>query len=219
MPFDYEGWRDYEKGWKITDIFPHHATGIKTHRDHFVLDFDENDLLRRIKDFCDPGNSDEEIRHRYGLRDNREWQLRHSREALGKVANRIEFIQPCLYRPFDSRFLFYHDKLIDWPRFSVMRHMPTDSDLGTRPRTGVGLGSGHLHPSDSDPPFAICQGSELPLPALPLRPGTNLGLTVGRAGQVIDAGEWNIVLYTNTLTDVNLFRRGGQVLFPLYLYA
>ena len=22
MPFDYEGWREYEQGWKITDIFP-----------------------------------------------------------------------------------------------------------------------------------------------------------------------------------------------------
>ena len=60
MPFDYEGWRDYEQGWKITDIFPHHATGIKTHRDNFVLDFDEDELRQRIKDFCNPDIPDEE---------------------------------------------------------------------------------------------------------------------------------------------------------------
>ena len=42
---------------------------------------------------------------------------------------------------------------------------------------------------------------------------------VGRAGQVIDAGEWNIVFCTYTLPDTNLFRRGGQVLFPLFLYS
>ena len=187
VPFDYEGWREYEQGWKVTDIFPQHATGITTHRDHFVLDFDEDELRQRIKDFCNPDIPDVEVRHRYRLKDNRDWQMRSAREALEKIANREDFIRPCLYRPFDSRNLLYHDTMIDWPRADVMRHMLAAEGLPT-------------------------------FPAL-LRPGANLGLTVGRAGQVIDTGEWNIVLCTDTLTDVNLFRRGGQVLFPLYLYA
>ncbi len=123
MPFDYEGWRDYERGWKITDIFPQHATGIKTHRDQFVFDFDEDELRQRIKDFCNPDIPDEEVRHRYRLRDNSEWQLHSAREALEKIANREDFIRPCLYRPFDSRKLLYHDIMIDRPRADVMRHM------------------------------------------------------------------------------------------------
>lgn len=36
---------------------------------------------------------------------------------------------------------------------------------------------------------------------------------------MIDAGEWNIVLCTDMIADLNLFRRGGQVLFPLYRYS
>ncbi|MDD9955403.1 MAG: hypothetical protein OXP68_04200 [Anaerolineaceae bacterium] len=36
---------------------------------------------------------------------------------------------------------------------------------------------------------------------------------------MIDAGEWNIVFCSDTIADLNLFRRGGQVLFPLYLYS
>ncbi len=46
----------------------------------------------------------------------------------------------------------------------------------------------------------------------------NLGLSVGRAGKVIGSEDWDIVIATNVPTDLNLFRRGGNCLFPLYLY-
>ncbi len=48
--------------------------------------------------------------------------------------------------------------------------------------------------------------------------GPNLGLSVGRAGQVIGSETWDVVLAGNSLTDFNLFRRGGNCLFPLYLF-
>jgi predicted helicase len=48
--------------------------------------------------------------------------------------------------------------------------------------------------------------------------GTNIGLAVGRAGHVIDQDEWDIAFCTRYITDFNLFRRGGNNLFPLYLY-
>jgi predicted helicase len=48
--------------------------------------------------------------------------------------------------------------------------------------------------------------------------GTNIGLALGRAGHVIDQDEWDIAFCTRYITDFNLFRRGGNNLFPLYLY-
>jgi predicted helicase len=48
--------------------------------------------------------------------------------------------------------------------------------------------------------------------------GENIGLTIGRAGQVIDQDEWDIVFCTRFITEFNLYRRGGNNLFPLYLY-
>ncbi|MFH1891819.1 MAG: type ISP restriction/modification enzyme [Candidatus Zixiibacteriota bacterium] len=49
--------------------------------------------------------------------------------------------------------------------------------------------------------------------------GSNLALTVGRAGQVIDSGEWNIVFCSSSITEFNLFRRGGNNIIPLYVFA
>jgi predicted helicase len=48
--------------------------------------------------------------------------------------------------------------------------------------------------------------------------GENIGLTIGRAGQVIDQDEWDIAFCTRLITEFNLYRRGGNNLFPLYLY-
>jgi len=47
----------------------------------------------------------------------------------------------------------------------------------------------------------------------------NLGLVTGRAGQNVTPHlSWNLVSISNTLTDANLFSRGGACIFPLYLF-
>ena len=51
VPQNTELREEYERGWKVTDCIPLNSTGIKTHRDHFVLDFDYKSLHNRIHDF------------------------------------------------------------------------------------------------------------------------------------------------------------------------
>jgi len=47
----------------------------------------------------------------------------------------------------------------------------------------------------------------------------NLALCVGRAGQVVGLEKpWNVVFCSEYIEDFNLFYRGGNVNFPLYLY-
>ena len=48
--------------------------------------------------------------------------------------------------------------------------------------------------------------------------GENLGLCIGRAGQVIGSSVWDVVYVSTSPSDFNLFRRGGNCLFPLYCY-
>ncbi|MCX7729097.1 MAG: N-6 DNA methylase [Bacteroidia bacterium] len=46
----------------------------------------------------------------------------------------------------------------------------------------------------------------------------NLALTVGRQGQVVgNASLWNLALISDTIVDFNLYYRGGELLFPLYV--
>ena len=48
--------------------------------------------------------------------------------------------------------------------------------------------------------------------------GNNLGLLIGRQGQVVGAMPWNLIFITESITDLNMFYRGGCTVFLLYLY-
>lgn len=47
----------------------------------------------------------------------------------------------------------------------------------------------------------------------------NYGLVIGRQGQAVGSMPWNLSFVTNSITDFNLYYRGGGMLFPLYLYS
>lgn len=48
--------------------------------------------------------------------------------------------------------------------------------------------------------------------------GNNIGLVIGRQGQVVGSMQWNLCFITKDITDFNLFYRGGGMSFPLFLY-
>jgi predicted helicase len=47
----------------------------------------------------------------------------------------------------------------------------------------------------------------------------NLGLFIGRQGQVIGSEAWDLIFCGNTVEDYNLYRRGNNACFPLFLYS
>lgn len=129
-PQDDSLFPEYEQGWKITDIMPLNSTGIKTHRDHFVIDFDLSPLQKRIKDFRDLSVSDDEISRKYKLQDKQEWKLSEKRQSLAIKADWEKHFLKCLYRPFDERAYYHYGGLVDRPRHKVMRHMLMGENLG-----------------------------------------------------------------------------------------
>ncbi|MDR2169353.1 MAG: N-6 DNA methylase [Planctomycetaceae bacterium] len=48
--------------------------------------------------------------------------------------------------------------------------------------------------------------------------GENVGLIIGRQGQAVGSMTWNLVFITSHIEDLNLYYRGGGLVFPLYLY-
>lgn len=46
----------------------------------------------------------------------------------------------------------------------------------------------------------------------------NVGLVIGRQGQVVGSMTWNLSFVSKNITDFNLYYRGGGMTFPLYLY-
>ncbi len=48
--------------------------------------------------------------------------------------------------------------------------------------------------------------------------GNNVGLIIGRQGQAVGSMTWNLSFITSSMTDLNLYYRGGGTTYPLYLY-
>jgi predicted helicase len=123
VPKEFDLLSEYERGWSVADIFPVNSTGIKTHRDHFVIDFDEERLRSRIAEFRDETLSDDEVGDRFKLGDTGSWKLSEARAKLQARKDWDKNFDRCLYRPFDIRPIYYSGDVIDRPRSEVMHHM------------------------------------------------------------------------------------------------
>ena len=123
IPRDEGLLKQYEAYHKITDIFPANSVGIVTARDNFVIDFDRDALIRRIRQFRDKKLPDEIIGQTYDLKDKANWKLKDAREAVIQDDEWEKAVTKILYRPFDEQWIFYHDALIERSRKEIMRHM------------------------------------------------------------------------------------------------
>ena len=123
IPRDERFLEQYESSPKVTDIFPVNSVGIVTARDKFVIDTDEKALKRRIKMFCDEKIPNEMISAPYKLKDKTNWKLQAARKKVRNDKDREKSFVKILYRPFDIKWIFYHDTLVERSRRNVMRHM------------------------------------------------------------------------------------------------
>ncbi len=170
---DTEKIQQYLKWNKINEIFPVSSVGIVTSRDNFIIGFEKRELKNRLLQFRNLAQSDEIISQVFNLKEKKNWKIKEARKNVAKIQDLDFYIKEILYRPFDKRFIFYHQALIERMRQDVMRHMLQE----------------------------------------------NIGLTVGRQGQVVGLEHsWNLAFISKDIIDLNLFYRGGELLFPLYLY-
>jgi predicted helicase len=113
----YLDWR------KINEIFPVNCVGIVTSRDQFVISFEKKRLMNKILQFRNISQPDEIISQTYNLKNKSNWKIQDARKSVRNLDDFESHIQEILYRPFDTRYLFYHQSLIERMRLEVMRHM------------------------------------------------------------------------------------------------
>lgn len=128
VPQDIDLREEYEQEWKLTEILPVSNTGIITARDRFVRGFTVEEVHQRIADFRDLDF--EEARTKYELGDVRERTLLDAWKMVREIDDLNVFIRPMLRQPFDLRSLFYHESLIRWPVYAIMRHMLVGENKG-----------------------------------------------------------------------------------------
>jgi predicted helicase len=124
---------EYQKGWKATDAFPVHSSCMTTGHDSLVVDVCKQSLADRIEEFT---RSDERnLEDKYHLPTATWRKVKQAlRDRNSSSEPQTDVLRPCLYRPFDVRWLLQLNALIDRPRTEVNRHVmhPNVSLVTTR---------------------------------------------------------------------------------------
>lgn len=125
-PKDYENIDDYCLGWSVIDMFNNQNTGIQTKRDELFIDFDKTVLAKRFQDIAEHSNDFEYLKSRYSLENSSGWSV----NKLGNLKYSPSLIDQILYRPFDTRWIYFDPKALGRAREKTMRHMIVGENLG-----------------------------------------------------------------------------------------
>tara|TARA_R110002126_G_scaffold288548_3_gene442413 strand:- start:3496 stop:4155 length:660 start_codon:yes stop_codon:yes gene_type:complete len=136
-PRNNTGKTDYEKGFKVNQIFHQNVIGILTARDSIVNKFDDKDLVSKMKRFTDSNYSDRQTREglfpgkkdgKYLAGDSRGWKLSEAGKN-SKGNNHSKFIKSIDYRPFDGRKIYYTPEMVDWGRENIKRNFLENKNI------------------------------------------------------------------------------------------
>ncbi|MBV9711747.1 MAG: TIR domain-containing protein [Ktedonobacteraceae bacterium] len=131
---------EYKQAWVVNTIFTASTNGFKTHRDHFTVAFDAEELRFRIEQLRNLSISNEYLKESCHLKDTNDWKIQGARNAIRALSDWTRPIVPCLYRPFDNRFCYYGTYLMDRPRENEFLHMHFSNICLATGRQGQAVG-------------------------------------------------------------------------------
>jgi type I restriction-modification system DNA methylase subunit len=145
---DLRSFDEYSEFPSLKDIYISCNSGIKTHRNHFVVSFSKDDLIHRISYLINANISDNELVQMFHLKNTRDWNLNESRKVISRDHDRLSSIIRYSFAPFDTRFLFYHDQIVELPRHEIMDHINEDNIALLSTRNNVQRSMGYVFVSD-----------------------------------------------------------------------
>ncbi|MGC9367529.1 MAG: type ISP restriction/modification enzyme, partial [bacterium] len=115
----------YQKWLRIDEIFPLNGVGMTTARDKFVIDFSKNNIKNRIISFKNSKLDDDDLHNFFQINKKKGWNIRKAWNMLQEIkeVNIERYIVKVTYRPFDNRYIFWHDSVVWRTVKRVMRNM------------------------------------------------------------------------------------------------
>ncbi len=123
LPRDERLLAEYQAWPRVSEIMKTNVLGFQSHRDDFAVDFERDTMRRRIEDLRNDSLTDDELRRKYGLADNRDWQLEKARKDVKADPDWTLPIIECAYRPFDNRACYFSYAAMDYPRRELLQHV------------------------------------------------------------------------------------------------
>jgi len=108
----------------IASMFSVYGNGIGTDRDGLFYDLSISNLSKRFETFYSPKGAVFPFAEDYRVQDSSSYPILTRRATTDFSPS---YIQNCLYRPFENRYLYYNQKLISRPAYDVMKHLQSEN--------------------------------------------------------------------------------------------
>ncbi|MDR0768334.1 MAG: hypothetical protein LBE71_00235 [Dysgonamonadaceae bacterium] len=133
VPKDFSLQTEYEKGFKINELFNMSGVGICSKRDGTAFQFEKHKIESILNDF--KNLKVEQLKQKY---DTEKSESRDKQTVLAKnnVLNfgiKQEYIQKASYRPFDIRWTYFTEKskgFLAYPVYNLMQHFTKGENIG-----------------------------------------------------------------------------------------
>ena len=121
---DFQNEGKYKDGFDLNILFSVKASGIKTHRDDFIIDLYKDNLINRLNVFFDSTYDNTYILNNFKIKATQEW-LNIKRKNVFS----LDKLRKIAYRPFDIRAIYYDSNLVDRARENEMKHLFNDNTV------------------------------------------------------------------------------------------
>lgn len=122
VPKDFGENVEYEKGFKVDELFGTYSSGVESAKDNFIVRF-SNKEVTNLRNFIEV-HSDKEISSANNLKIEKAAQVKNDfKDIIGEYTK-------LSYRPFDTRYTLYSSNSTGvWfrPKYEVMKHLVKDN--------------------------------------------------------------------------------------------
>ena len=127
IPRDESHRAEYEKGFRVDDMFPMNTSGIVSMGDTFAIANTREELKQRLEHLMETDYSSAKLTQEYNLGKNYADFILTSKKSLNLD---VSAIVPYSYRPFDIKYTYFDNKVLWRPRTSVMQHFILGDNIG-----------------------------------------------------------------------------------------
>ena len=125
VPKDFGANEEYEKGFKVDELFQISNSGVQTDRDPLFTDFDKSKLTKKIQELLS-NNYSGSFKSTYRVVDSSGYKL--TERIKGKLFDE-NYIQLEQYRPFGFVWIYYDPELISRSGYKVYKHLVGKDNL------------------------------------------------------------------------------------------
>ena len=119
VPKDFSVQEEYDKGFRIDELMMLNSIGVQTGRDELFVDFNKNELSKRIEYLYSNTRSDS-FNDKYKIKDSNGFNIV---KRINSTALNLNNIRNINYRPFDKRNIYYDEKLIKRGFIRIQQHL------------------------------------------------------------------------------------------------